>query len=348
MSGEGVTLNEISVHYIGNKSLEDNIILSNAPLTIEESLSDLIVDGFFKKLSNSFDEYKFNHESSLEYNEVYNFAKAIFNGKEDDVFHANTESIAKHLYEQSTHPNIKTGEVYVCLFEDYKHEGEYVDAIGIFKTESKNSFIEVIKDDNRLNINERVGVDVSKIDKGCLIINSNEEEGYIARIFDNQGNGAEAQYWVYSFLHLQSLNNEFHQTKEFLGITKQFITKQIDEDFQIEKADKINLLNKSVDYFKSNDSFTKEEFEKEVFGDTDLIESFNKFDTTYREDRDLDNISEGFDISQQAVKKQANAFKSVLKLDKNFHIYIHGDRNKIQKGEDENGQYYKVYYKEEK
>jgi hypothetical protein len=48
-----------------------------------------------------------------------------------------------------------------------------------------------------------------------------------------------------------------------------------------------------------------------------------------------------------AVKKQARVFKNVIKLDKNFHIYVHGDRNLIERGADENGTFYKIYYKEE-
>jgi hypothetical protein len=54
-------------------------------------------------------------------------------------------------------------------------------------------------------------------------------------------------------------------------------------------------------------------------------------------------------ISGTAVKKQARVFKSVLKLDKNFHIYIHGNKELIEKGYDEQLQmnYYKVYFKEE-
>lgn len=41
-------------------------------------------------------------------------------------------------------------------------------------------------------------------------------------------------------------------------------------------------------------------------------------------------------------------FKGVLKLAKNFHIYIHGDRNKIEQGVDEKGRkYYKIYYEQE-
>ncbi|MDD4067910.1 MAG: nucleoid-associated protein, partial [Bacteroidales bacterium] len=54
-----------------------------------------------------------------------------------------------------------------------------------------------------------------------------------------------------------------------------------------------------------------------------------------------------FNISDSAVKKQARVFKSVIKLDKNFHIYVHGDRKLIEQGQDEKGKFYKVYYNEE-
>ncbi|MGN6534001.1 MAG: nucleoid-associated protein, partial [Ginsengibacter sp.] len=58
---------------------------------------------------------------------------------------------------------------------------------------------------------------------------------------------------------------------------------------------------------------------------------------------------DSFIISDTAVKKQARVYKSVLKLDKNFHIYIHGNKELIEKGYDEGMKmsYYKVYFKEE-
>jgi hypothetical protein len=52
-------------------------------------------------------------------------------------------------------------------------------------------------------------------------------------------------------------------------------------------------------------------------------------------------------VQNLVFEKQARSFKSVIKLDKNFHIYIHGDRNLIEQGEDNKGKYYKVYYQEE-
>jgi len=78
-----------------------------------------------------------------------------------------------------------------------------------------------------------------------------------------------------------------------------------------------------------------------------VIESFRKYDQDYRDQNNIE-IDDHFTISSHAVKKQARIFKSVLKLDKNFHIYIHGDKDLIERGVDEDGRkYYKLYYKEE-
>jgi hypothetical protein len=73
-------------------------------------------------------------------------------------------------------------------------------------------------------------------------------------------------------LEIIQLNNEFHQTNQFLGIAKQFVTKQLGEDFEVSKADQIDLLNRSVNYFKKHDTFDKEEFESEVFDNENVIE----------------------------------------------------------------------------
>lgn len=36
--------------------------------------------------------------------------------------------------------------------------------------------------------------------------------------------------------------------------------------------------------------------------------------------------------------------KLVIKLDRNFHVYIHGKRDKIEEGEDKKGKFIKLYY----
>jgi hypothetical protein len=41
----------------------------------------------------------------------------------------------------------------------------------------------------------------------------------------------------------------------------------------------------------------------------------------YVQEKDFE-FSDNFSISSEAVKKQARSLKSVIKLDRNFHIYI--------------------------
>ena len=261
--------------------------------------------------------------------------------------HEQSTHLAKHLYNQSVHPKIKNGEFYVVYFKDCILNEETLDAIGLFKSENKDTFLEIKQIVDGFDIEDRRGININKLDKGCLIFNTKKEDGYILSIVDNTNKGNEAQYWKDDFLGVSILNNDFHQTNQFLGITRQFVTNQLDEAFEIERADKIDLLNRSVEYFKKHETFDKQEFEEEVFADNNVIEAFHKFDQTYRQDNEID-LSDNFGISNQAVKKQARIFKSVLKLDKNFHIYIHGNRELIEQGIDENGRkYYKIYYEQE-
>jgi hypothetical protein len=224
---------------------------------------------------------------------------------------------------------------------------EITDAIGIFKSENLQSFLKIENAEEEFALSYDDGINIDKLDKGCIIFNTAENQGYRVCIVDKSNKATEAQFWKESFLQLKDCNDDYHHTKEFLNITRNYVTQQMEEDFDVSKADKIDLLNRSVEYFKSHDTFEKEDFEKEVLQDKDIIKSFRNFDETYREDNNLD-IEDNFEISNSAVKKQARIFKSVLKLDKNFHIYIHGNRDLIEKGEDSDGRkYYKLYFENE-
>ena len=185
------------------------------------------------------------------------------------------------------------------------------------------------------------------MDKGCIILNTDQESGFRVLIIDSSNKSAEAQYWKDDFLKVKTVANEFHQTNQFLGIAKNFVTKQLSEEFEVTKADQIDLLNRSVEYFKTHEAFNQNQFEKEVFKDSEIINSFRNFDNNYRQENEIE-LTDSFDISPQAVKKQARIFKSVLKLDENFHIYIHGNKDLIEQGVDKDGRkYYKIYYEEE-
>ncbi len=340
-------LKQLSVHYVGNKGNGQDIVTTKKPFSLGDDDKQIICAAFFGKFALDSDKYSFAHGSSLNFNEVYNFCLEALG--EENTFHKNSVNIAKHLYDNTTHPKVKAGELYVCYFGNCLVNGAFVDAMGLFKTETKSSFLDVTVDSKDSSLDLRTGADVSKFDKACLVLPTNAENGFDVLIYDSNGNrGDEAAFWREGFLGVVPQATEYYHTNQFMGLAKEFITSQLPQEYDIEKTGQIDLLNKSMDYFRANESFDKKKFTQDVFEDKRIIKSFKEFETNYTEMNDIE-LPDSFDISTQAVKKQVRVFKSVLKLDKNFHVYIHGDKSLIEKGFDEKTgkSFYKIYFDEE-
>lgn len=339
-----VELQQLITHHIGNKGREENFALSEETTVLKSETKDFLLKYFLAPLKGE-EVFHFTHPVQLHQNDVFAAVESIFNDPKN--FIEASQSLAKLLYEYSLHPKIAEGELNVALFVNATIDNKQVDAIGIFKSEKSVPFLKMKNSKSKFVIDHDFGFEIDRIDKGCLIFNQRKIEGYKLFIIDNASRAEEAKYWKDDFLKAKPIANDFHQTNQFLSITKDYVTKKLSEDFDVSKADQIDLLNRSVDYFKTHDSFSKKDFEKEVLQDTGIIKSFRNFDSNFREQNNID-LEDSFDISLPAVKKQARVFKSVLKLDKNFHIYIHGDRNLIEQGVERDGRkYYKIYFEQE-
>ncbi len=342
---KSAVLRHLMVHYVGSKNNLEPLYISEAALEMSDETLQAIGDSFLARFGNAAEYHSFQHAHSLAFNEVYSFVTGTFLNTEH--FEKAGGAIARHLYESSTHPKVKGGELYIAFFEGLPVEGRMHKAIGIFKTENKALFLDVAQKGGTLSVAMKEGVELGKMDKGCLIINTKPEEGFDVLLFDNQSRGEEALYWKEQFLNLAPQKTAYHHTSQFLTLTKQYITGPMEEAFGLEKKDQIELLTRSIEYFKEKEAFDINEFQSTVFGDEQQIDSFRSFGAQYVSQHDVD-IADSFAISPMAVKKQTRIFKSVLKLDKNFHIYIHGNTDLIEKGVEENGRkYYKIYYQEE-
>lgn len=338
---------DVVAHQVGNQTNDEELILAASLLNTEDTrLRELLIKYFLYPFKDVEEFYSFTFsDEDFTLNPLYQYANSIFSEKKS--FKQKSESIAKHLYEIALHPQIKSGDLFVATFDNVSIDGELVSALGLFKSENRQEFLQLNKNSKDFSLKYDDGINVDKLDKGCLIFNTQKESGYRICIVDKSSKSNDARYWVDFFLNVKPLKTNFLQTNQFLGITKQFVTKQLSEDFEVSKTDKIDFLNRSVDYFKKHETFDKQEFETEVFGNSDVIKSFQKFDQAYRQENEVE-LSDNFEISAQAVKKQARVFKNILKLDKNFDIYIHGNRELIEQGIDENGRkYYKIYYENE-
>lgn len=337
---------KLSAHRVGNITLDESINLSNEPIDIaDDNLRELLIKYFLSNFkATELYSFTFSNED-FNLNPIYTFASTIFNSGKS--FHNQTINIAKHLYEMSIHPNIKSGDLYVCLFSNVEIDGIATDAIGIFKSESQDSFLKLVNKGGHYSLRYDNGVNIENLDKGCLIFNVNKESGYTVAIVDKLSRSAEAQFWKDTFLNVKPLSNDYNKTKTYLNFTKSFVTERLAEEFEVTKTDQIDILNRSMEYFKSRDEFNEKEFSKEVLVNNEIIKSFRKYKDEFETEKDL-VIEDDFSISNPAVKKQSRSFKSVLKLDKNFHIYIHGNRDLIEQGVEKDGRkFYKIYFKDE-
>lgn len=342
---EYVTIKNISLHNVGNKLNQDQILLSKQPLSINKDVKEILTKYFLSPFKSN-EYFNLYHDVNLSLNEVYTYISKIFDNQDD--LHEQSINLAKHLYEQSNHPKIKSGEFYVTYFKDCIIDGETVDAVGLFKSENKDTFLKVYPSGDSFEIESQQGININKLDKGCLIFNTEKENGYVVAIVDNTNKGVEAQYWIDDFLHVRQRKDEYYNTQNVMSLAKSFVTNELPNEFDVSKADQADLLNKSVQFFKEKETFDMDEFTNEVIAQPEVIDSFHRYKESYQKERDID-IADSFTISDTAVKKQSRILKSVIKLDKNFHIYIHGNNQYIKKGYDDatGMHYYQLFFKEE-
>jgi len=332
----------IAVHFVGNKVQEEPLNVSDNELALHDSIRALLRE-YFTKFFKEQPYEQFFHETNLHLNECFVFAREIFEDPEKLFF--NSIKLAKHLYATSDHPNIKSGELYVTYFEQVYVDDEICDAIGVFKSENRETFLRVYPENNNYRIESEKGVNINKLDKGCLILNLDEETGYKVVVIDQTNKNNDAQYWTHKFLKVRPKKDNYYHTQNYMMMCREFAMEAFPSS---SKAEKLSLASETEKFFKEQDLFDKLSYQEKVLQEPEIINAFEDYKSNYQQERDVEIIDE-FDVSPSAVRKLKRVFKSVIKLDKNFHIYVHGNRDLIRKGFDEESglHYYQVFYKEE-
>jgi hypothetical protein len=164
----------IALHKVGVKFLDENVVLSKKILSVTEDISNLLLRYFVFPFKSP-EYFNFYHDTDINMNEVFVCASKIFDNPETLL--EQSVNLAKHLYEQSAHPKIKGGEFYTVYFKDCILDGETVDAVGLFKSENKDTFLKVYPASDGFEIESEKGININKLDKGCLIFNTDRENG---------------------------------------------------------------------------------------------------------------------------------------------------------------------------
>lgn len=331
------------LHFVGNKSQDVDSKASSSEITLDGELNFVLTNYFFKSFVKKEDYCCFYHDSDLAMNEMFVYASRIFASRSNFV--EESKNILKHLYNSSVHPQIKTGELYIAYFTNCLLNEQYIDAIGIFKSEHKDTFIKITENDSSYGIESQRGININKLDKGCIIYNTQKESGYMVSVVDNSNSG-EAKYWTNDFLHVKPLNDSFNQTQDIIKLSKNFIQALPNESI----SEKAMLINKTLKTL-AGDKVSLEEISNKVFNSSELKKDFLRYSEQYQNEHDVD-LENDFMPSPNVIKKKKSEMKRIttIHLDNNFEICIRGCEGFFEQGYDDiRGQkFYKLYFDKEK
>ena len=340
-----IDVKALATHYIGNFGLGEDIKLSQHPIQFKD---DFVKGVFFDYLLSGFKNdiyYKFRKSSDFMLHGIKDMVDDMFANHDKKFFEISIE-IGKYLYAQTLHPKVKGGELYVSFIKDIVVDGELCDAVGIFKSESKDTFIKVDFNANDFSIETDLGITPKKLEKGVLIFNLDSANGYKAVMIDNSNKISDAStYWSKEFLDMELRLSSYFYTNNYINQAVSFCEEVLTEENNVNKNDKMMILNNAVGFFDKNVEFNKDEFIKEVLDQPELITAFNEHQDKYCETFNIPKI-DNFSISKTAVKKNNRFLKSKITLDNSINIELKGNHHLLENGFDEERgmKFYKIYY----
>lgn len=336
-------LDQVIVHRVGNAHEQEGIHTSKHTLKLSEEMNVLLMHYFLTPFKSE-QLYHLKHNPDTSPNEILEPVAAIFSDPEKH-FIKESAQLARKLYLHSHHPKVKGGEFYVVFLRDCIIDDEVADAIGMFKSETKETFLKIFQQEEDLQIGFEDGISINRLDKGCLIFNTEAERGYLVTIVDTINKKQEAAYWKDGFLQVTTRTDRYYQTGQLMELAVEVVKEAAEEG--LEKPQQIAMVNRAVKYLKKNESFEEEDFVEEVFSEPNLVEKFKAKKKQFQKEQP-DVELDRFEIAPKAIAPVQKKMKRVIKLDGNFSILIHGNGEGIEKGEAGGRHYYRIWFDQEK
>ena len=191
-------------------------------------------------------QYEFFHETDIGLNEVYTYVNSIFD--QDNSFLEQSKHIATHLQSVSQHPNIKSGELFIGLFDNCLWHTEVKKVIAIVKIDEKEMFLDVKNEQNKMIVNGIDGINVKKINNMAVIVDMGPDVA--PAVFMKTKKKEDVVYWQERFLKIKVADEHYHKTNLALTECKKYILKE--ESFT--NTEKLGFLNKTLDYFRNEEN----------------------------------------------------------------------------------------------
>ena len=305
----------ISLQKVGHKVREEANIFADKTLEYDESKEEQLIPFLLNPFKKSLEINHFTHYTEkLEFNVLYNQCAQMFEEQVDFIDFS--QEVLSHLYEKSLHPQIKTGEVFVTLFENMMFDGISCRGIGIYKLENKKKFLR-FDESKGLDYNIWKGYKLEGIDKACMILDVHKEEGF--RVFSIDDKNVESEYWKKSFLEIDLIKDNNYHTKKYMELITDF-----SNDFLLDKTDKkqqAEFISNSINVLNSNEFVTNEIIEDQVLKPFELIDQFKDYKKDYSENNRVEFV-ESFEVSVPTLMKESKKIKSEIKLDTKINIKL--------------------------
>lgn len=339
-------LTALTLARVGNPAEEHTLQTSRELCRFAEGDAEILTACFLKPF-RALEPHRLHHHSDVAKNELFGYASAIFNDNASLL--ENGAHIARLLHSKSHHPNIKPGDLCISLLEDLIVEGGCVQGIGIIKSETTAPFLQILAVDGDLRLTTQQGIYPDKMDKGCLILNHRQEDGFVVYLFDKSGTGAH--FWTRDFAQAIPVKSDDYLTRRYSELAVAFAEKGLPEESPQPK--RLEVAKSAIDYLSQAESFDLAEFRERALGQPDLIERFDSFKSEFEEERGLE-LDEKFAVSKPEAKKAKKRLKSRLKLDVGVDVkfssgFIDQSDRFLERGfdEDKHMQYLKVYFHRE-
>lgn len=336
----------MSLAKVGNPSRNEPLQTSQTLCRFKDDEAELLTHCFLKSF-RSLELHHLDHHTSVEQNELFGYAAAVFDDNEQLLEQG--ARIARHLYSRSNHPNIKSGDLCVALINDIGVSGEPVQAVSIVKSESKVPFLQISERDGDLVLTTEQGIYPDKIDKGCLILDHGRADGFSIYLFDK--GGGNTNFWVREFVAARPVKDDDFLTRRYSELCVAFAERGLPEETLQEE--RMEVASRAMNYLSETDTFELDDFETRALEDPERIEHFKSFKHSYEEEQG-EELKESFSVSKKEAEKADNKLKSRMKLDVGVTLqfssgFIHeADRFLVRGHDKEKGMdFVKIYFHRE-
>ena len=235
------------VHRVGNRLREEGCTFSQLEVRGTAELHGTLLRNYLAPMVKTGEEFEFYHESDLTLNAARQFAARIL--MDPNNFLSLSQNIAKHLYSVSSHPSVAEGEFIAILFQDVRVDEHPQHALGLYKIEQRETFLDVESSGNSLNLIELSGIPVSSIQKGALIV------GGDLSMFVKESSGQQTKYWADLFLKARPKQTQKSTSK----IAAEFV-KQVCSRIDVEAG--VSLRRDLVEIFSANEKLNYRDVEE--------------------------------------------------------------------------------------